>query len=87
MSSTALDVQRRAEEIRRKRLEPLGIADQYDLWRESLPDAQMPDNEAYSLFMSAQELEGAAQSGRRSVATGDPEEDTATTTPTPGPDG
>ena len=87
MSSTEFDVMQRAEEIRHKRLEALGLAEQYDLWRESLPNARSISNaEAYSLFLEAQNIEQAALDGRVSVATGGTDEGPATPTPIPGPD-
>ena len=88
MSATEFDVMQRAEEIRHKRLEALGLADQYDLWRESLPNARSISNaEAYSLFLESQYIEQAAIDGRVSVATGGTDDGPATPTPIPSPDG
>lgn len=87
MSSTEFDVMMRAEEIRNQRLDALGLADQYNLWRESLPNARDISNaEAYSLFLEAQNLESAAVDGRVSVSTGGTDEGPATPIPVPGPD-
>jgi len=86
MSRTAEQVQEEAEKIRRGRLEASGLADQYDSWRESLPNARIPDNEVYEMFMNSQLAEEAATSGRLSVSTGGTEITTDTDVPTPGPD-
>lgn len=87
MSATEFDVMARAEEIRGQRLEALGLREQYDLWRESLPNEQSISNaEAYSLFLEAQGVEQAATDGRLSVSSGGEDEAPATTPPTPGPD-
>jgi hypothetical protein len=86
MSRNAEEVQRQAEEIRRKRLEAAGLADQYDLWRESMPDARIPDNEVYDTFIRSQVVEDAAIEGRLSVSTGGEEDLLQADIPTPGPD-
>ena len=87
MSSTEFDVMQRAEEIRTQRLDALGLTEQYNLWRESLPNTRDISNaEAYSLFLEAQNLESAAIDGRVSVSTGGTDEGPATPTPVPGPD-
>jgi len=87
MSRTQEQVQLEAEEIRRKRLEAVGLADQYDAWRESLPNARIPDNETYEMFMNSQIAEEAATSGKLSVSTGGTEVTFDTDIPAPGPDG
>jgi len=87
MSATEYDVAQEAEAIRRKRLEGLGLADQYDLWRESLPNARsISSAEAFSLFLEAQNVEEAALDGRVSVSTGGTDDGPATPTPIPGTD-
>ncbi|KKL74915.1 hypothetical protein LCGC14_2060110, partial [marine sediment metagenome] len=88
MSATEYDVMQEAEVIRRKRLEALGLADQYNLWRESMPDERgMSDQEAYETFLSAQGVEQAAADGRVSVSTGGTDITSDTDIPTLGPDG
>lgn len=88
MSATEYDVMQEAEAIRHKRLEALGLADQYDLWRESLPNARNISNaEAYSLFLESQNVEQAAVDGRVSVSTGGTDDGPATPTPIPSTDG
>jgi len=88
MSATEYDVMQEAEGIRRKRLEALGLSNQYDLWRESMPDERgISDQEAYEAFLSAQDIESAALDGRVSVATGATDITADTDIPTPGPDG
>ncbi len=64
-----LDVKARGEEIRKKRLEAAGLSEQFDLWRESMPDTRMPDNEVYDLFMDSQVGEEAANTGNLAVTT------------------
>jgi len=87
MSATEYDVAQEAEAIRRKRLEGLGLADQYDLWRESLPNARsITSAEAFNLFLEAQNVENAALDGRVSVSTGGTDDGPATPTPIPGTD-
>ncbi len=86
MSRNAEEVQRQAEEIRRKRLESAGLVDQYDMWRESMPEARIPDNEVYDTFIRSQVIEDAAVGGRLSVSTGGEEDVLGTDIPTPGPD-
>ncbi len=88
MSATEYDVMQEAEGIRRKRLEALGLSNQYDLWRESMPDERgISDQEAYEAFLSAQDIESAALDGRVSVSTGATDITADTDIPTPGPDG
>lgn len=88
MSATEYDVMQEAQEIRRGRLDALGLGDQYDLWRESLPNGRdMSEQEAYNAFMEAQSLESAALDGRVSVSTGGADAVPTTDIPTPGPDG
>lgn len=86
MSRNAEEVQRQAEEIRRNRLESAGLADQYDLWRESMPNARIPDNELYETFINSRAVEDAAVEGRLSVSTNGTEDVLGTDIPTPGPD-
>jgi len=81
-----IPLQEEAEKIRRERLEAAGLADQYDLWRESMPETRMPEHEVYETFMKAQQVEGAAIEGRVSVSTGGEEVTAGTDMPTPGPD-
>lgn len=86
-NTALLEIKARAESIRRERLEAAGLAEQYDLWRESMPNTRMPDNEVYNLFMDSQVGEEAANLGRLSVTTGGEERTLDTEIPTPGPDG
>ena len=79
--------QRRAEENRRAELETLGLADQFDSWRESLPDTRMDDEEVFQTFLNSRAVEDASRSGRVSVATGGTEDVLGADIPTPGPDG
>lgn len=79
--------QRRAEENRRADLEARGLADEYDSWRESLPDTRMSDQEVYETFLNAHAVEDASRSGRVSVATGGEEDILRADIPIPGPDG
>jgi len=83
---TRENLQQRAEQNRRKKLETMGVADQYDLWRESMPDTRMSDQEAYDTFINAQRVEEAANAGSLSVATGGAVVPPDTDIPTPGPD-
>lgn len=87
MSATQYDVMQEAAEIRRKKLDALGIGDQYDLWRESLPEGQdMSDQEAFNTFLEIQGIESAALDGRLSVSSGGEETTPGTPPPIPGPD-
>jgi hypothetical protein len=87
MSATQYDVMQEAAEIRRKKLDALGIGDQYDLWRESLPAGQdMSDQEAFNTFLEVQGIENAALDGRLSVTTGGEEAAPGTPPPISGPD-
>ncbi len=88
MSATEYDVMQEAQEIRRRRLDALGLGDQYDLWRESLPNGRdMSEQEAHNAFMEAQAIEQAALDGRVSVSTGGADVVPTTDIPAPGPDG
>ncbi len=88
MSATEYDVMQEAQEIRRGRLDALGLGDQYDLWREALPNGRdMSEQEAYNAFMEAQSVESAALDGRVSVSTGGEDEGVGVVPAVPGPDG
>jgi hypothetical protein len=86
MSSSGDLIAIKAQEIRKRRLQEAGLAEQYDLWRENLPDQEMDEGEVYHLFMETQSAEEAANNGRLSVATGGTTQDADTEIPTPGPD-
>jgi len=85
-SAATIAIKAAAETIRRERLETAGLAEQFDLWRESMPNTEMPDNDVYNLFMEGQEKEESASLGTLSVATGGEEDILRTEVPTPGPD-
>lgn len=79
--------QRIAEGLRRSELDTLGLADEFDSWRESLPDTRMDDEEVFQTFINSRAVEEGARSGRVSVSTGGEEDVLGADIPTPGPDG
>lgn len=78
--------QRIAEGLRRAELDTLGLSDEFDSWRESLPDTRMNDEEVFQTFINSRAVEEGARSGRVSVSTGGEEDVLGADIPTPGPE-
>lgn len=79
------DIEYRANQIRQRRLEAMGLSDQYGLWRETVPE--LTDGEAYDTFVNAQVTEQGALDGRTRAVTGGADVEPPTTPPTPPTDG
>lgn len=86
MSGPAEELFRIAEENEKKEQESAGIAQGLDQWRDSLPEARIPDQAVNQIYLDAQEAEGKALLPSFPVSTSRPEDILGADTPTPGPD-
>lgn len=80
------DLLKESQEEDTREMEAQGLSEEFDAWRESVPDGRMPNEDVKDLFKWAQEAEDAAQSGQLQAISGGEPIGVGTTPATPGPD-
>jgi len=80
------DLLQEADENEVDNMNAQGFGSEYELWRESMPNTRIDQNEVQDTFIQSRDVELAAQDGRLSVTTGGERVAPVTDVPTPGPD-